>query len=681
MSYMQRLSITKGIFVIVSIFGATILSARIVTTYNDFEFGFSGIYRAESFLGKNVSLLNNNEPADRIFFARHTMDFTIDALAGKCLWAKYPAIQFNFSIRNKAVWGDANSIAQTTDSSTQFLEEVGREHRHYIPRHIFWMREGWLQLSLNQIFSIPAYYEHTFTIGAFPFQLGRGISLGDAYAVGAGLLGFYTDGAIDQYAFGAKFSGNLAGDKSLLYDFYSSILSNKTGNLSDTAAKIRGQEYGRLSHPQRGFGRMNYLFAGRLIWKVFDQKVLGSLTFEPYWVYNKDPEQKIEFVADASSTLGTLGLAGEYDSERFAVGFEGAVNLGHQKVRGWDRNQITAQNRNGSVVLLNSHVLINVDPLNSQYSSDLKAYMAPYATGPVVDASGQPVNNGKSAQDLINGNTRARASNGKFVGVASGLSDLTAHTPAALSPAQKDDLFNATNRYRDPYTNTYKGAMFVADSSVYFFDKELQCSLTTGMATGDDNPNDEVIDGDFTGFIGLQELYSGKRVRSVFLLGGAGKLKRPLSAPSSEDIVNPFARVVSGFTDLIFCGGSIKWEPTDFCKKFSLFPNLLFYWKENTVKQFDAQLKKQIDQCARNFLGTELNIFTYLCLHENLKLYFVASLFVPGSHYDDVRGKPLDAEQDKALNRLDRTGFTEDKIPNLGNDSAFTCNLGLEFKF
>ena len=53
---------------------------------------------------------------------------------------------------------------------------------------------------------------HSFTVGAFPFELGRGISLGAAYAIGPGPLGFYSDGMIDQFAFGFKFSGEIVPD-------------------------------------------------------------------------------------------------------------------------------------------------------------------------------------------------------------------------------------------------------------------------------------------------------------------------------------------------------------------------------------------------------------------------------------------------------------------------------------
>src|SRR5690606_5058198 len=152
-------------------------------------------------------------------------------------------------------------------------------------------------------------------------------------------FGFYADSAIDQYAFGARFSGELI-SKVLSYDFYTAILQNNSGSLNDTSRKILGQEYERLETPERGFGKINFLMAGRFNWTVFDNDWLGRMTLEPYALYNNDPEQRIEFRGDATSKLGTLGLAGEFYGKRFEAGFDYAVNLGEQRVKGWDRNII-----------------------------------------------------------------------------------------------------------------------------------------------------------------------------------------------------------------------------------------------------------------------------------------------------------------------------------------------------
>jgi hypothetical protein len=639
------------------------------------------MYRPETFLARNFNFLNSHNNLDQAILSRHTIDFRLDAMYDQIQKFKYPAAEFNLSIRNRSTWGNPASIASTSDAESQFLDSVGRPHRHFLPRHFFWMREGWLRFSLNQVAAVPFSYEQTFMLGAFPFQLGRGIALGDAYAVAPEYLGFYTEFIVDQYAFGAKFSGDLWDNHVLSYDLYSAILRNLSDGLSSTAAKIRGQEYGRVDRPARGFGRVNYLAAARLTWVMLDSPVLGSFVLEPYCLYNNDPEQKIEFLGDASSRLGTLGLAGEYESNCFAVGFDGAVNLGHQSVRGWDRNQITMQNRDANPVLVNSHAVIGVDPTADNAPANLTPYLVPHATT-VINPLGVIVPYGREAQRLINEVPDDSQFNGKMIGSVPGFTDaMPGIIPAPVDPSLKDVMFNLDNRFRDPYMNKYQGAMFVMDGAAFFCNKELAFAGTFGIATGDDNPNIEVIDGDFKGFIGLQEIYSGKRVRSAYVLGGAGKLRRPLSVPADTQAPSPFPSIVSGFTDLIFIGASTKWDPTGFRRKFSIMPNILAYWKENTVRKFDPCAQKELSQCARNFLGIEVNLFAHVFMIDSLKLFFVGSVFIPGGHYKDRRGIPLDREQAEVLNRFNRTGFDESRIPNLGTDVAYTLNLGMEFKF
>jgi len=222
----------------------------------------------------------------------------------------------------------------------------------------------------------------------------------------------------------------------------------------------------------------------------------------------------------------------------------------------------------------------------------------------------------------------------------------------------------------------------VCDGSYWVYKRDVQVSLAAGIATGDENPNEETKDGVYSGFIGLQEIYSGKRVRSAFVLGGAGKLRRPLSAPEDPtQLGSPFAQTVNGFTNLVFCGGSVKWKPGHFKHAFMFMPNILAYWQEKPSKKFDALTNTQLDHPANTFLGIETNIFVDFYPVQALRMYFVASIFFPGTHYRDVRGLPLNAEQSAILDQLDETGFSSDRLPNLGDDLAYTLNLGIEFKF
>jgi len=650
-------------------------------------YGFSGRFKpGDSVYAKNITLLNSKEQADRLFYMRHTLDLNLDAKYGKY----EPAAQMKLSMRNKAKWGTPH-IVPTTRTDTKVVDHVGLNHKHSIPRHLFWIKECWLELCINDMADISFHGKRqTFTIGAFPFQLGRGISLGNAYAVGPDYIGFYSDVLVDQYAFGAKLSGEIVKDR-LFYDIYGALLNNKCNSTGNTAEKIFAQAYGRINCPERGFGIVNVVIAGRLKIVAVDDPEQGTLTFEPYALYNIDKEQKVEFRSDAISNLGTLGLACEYESERFEFGFEGAFNLGHQHVLGWDRNVIELQNRNGCMCFINSHVYVGVDPCSDEAKDiNLSAYKAPQTSiskktnfaieNNEITVSKEINKVGKTAQDLIHDDPRTCKNNAKLIGKVDGFAD-TLCMPPATPAERKDELYNAKNRYRDPYKNKYKGFMFVVDGAICFMNKDVKIAATAGYASGDADPNFEQKDGDYKGFIPLQELYSGKRVKSTFYLGGAGKLRRPLDTLTTEEKPDRFAATVSGFTDIAFIGSGIKWEPHEWKKYFSLNPNIFAYWETWADKKFDALQNKFLSQNARRFLGVELNVFMEKELLKNIKFFLISSLFIPGSHYDDVRGKPINKNQQKLIDRLDRTAYTRDCIPNLGTDTAFSFNVGFDYKF
>jgi len=631
--------------VVTSLVSIALLQADIRSTYNDLEYIFSGVYKPETFFGVRVNWLNKENDFDKMYFSRHALDLMFNASYGVQTYNR-KVMEFLFQLRNKGVWGNPESIASTTFSDINLLGIKGT-HKHGFPRHIFWIRQLWLQFNLDVATGLPFKNLHTFTIGAFPFQLGRGIALGDAYAVGPEILGFWSDGAIDQYAFGAKFSGELV-PKTLSYDLYTAILQNNSSSISDTEKPVLAQDFGGITNPQRGFGKVNYLVAGRFNWNVFDNSWLGRLTVEPYGLYNNDPEQKIEFQADAMSKLGTVGLASEFFGSRFECGFDYAMNFGQQRVRGWDRNIVKENNRNGVVVLVNDNVTATYTNLNGQ---------AVVESAPYVPTS--------AAQKMINTTVREEAQNGKEIGQVSSLGYLV------NQPGTDIVLNNSRGRFGDPYTNKYGGWMFVTDAAYSFCEKDLQIAVAAGVTSGDDNPNFETKDGTYDGFIGLQEVYSGKRVRSVFLLGGAGRIKRLLSTPAVTDIQAPStkAQAISGFTNLVFCGTALKWKPKSWKKPFEINPNVLGLWQEHKIGN------------ARTFLGVETGLFINYSLLKDLKLFWVSSLFFPGSHYKDRMGTPVLTEEERAfLNSSNPTG-RQDRIAGLGANVAYTYNLGLIYTF
>ncbi|HEV2601526.1 MAG TPA: hypothetical protein VGT41_04455 [Candidatus Babeliales bacterium] len=618
---------------------------------SDVVFLLCGRFRPEAFWGKNINLLNSNVREDRSIFWRHTFDITTDVKYGQKTFGDDLVI-CHATIRNKGIWGNTESIARTTAAEVKPVNAVVGRHSHSIPRHVLWIRELWLECAMDALFNLGFLNCHTLTVGSFPFQLGRGISLGDAYLVGPENLGFYAESIIDQYAFGAKLSGELA-EECLSYDLYAGILNNRSASFAETGSKTQMQEFGRRFNPERGYGKINYVVAGRLQWNVLSKSRSDKLTIEPYALFNDDREQQVEFLGDAASKLGTVGLALEYIGKTWEAGFDTAVNIGYQKVRGWDRNVVNLENRGGVLVEVNSHVVAQ---------NGLKV---PFAKG--------------AAQTTIESSYQNETENGKTIGQTN-----QAFLVDALNNEPLDgttELINAKNRFRNPYNNKLQGWMAVADIGYWMCDRNIFWAIAGGVASGDTNPNSETIDGNYKGFIGLQEVYSGTRVRSAFLMSGAGKVKRPLSVPKSNQAPSAFAFEVSGFSNLVFGGTSLCWKPKHWDRKFNLNPNLLVYGQQFATKKFDAILGKDLYVDASNFLGVELNVFIDYNPIKDVKWFFVGSVFFPGQHYKDIKGKPLNSGQEAILSRAVRNGEAVDPLPNIGHNVAITLNAGLEYRF
>lgn len=625
---------------------------RMSGDFGDIVYDFSGIYKPEMFFGRNVKMLNRNNQFDKQLWWRHTFDLKTHFLYGNATYGM-PAAEFQFTLRNRGIWGNPEGSIKTASSETKLLDAVGQAHTHALPYYFFWMREAWLGINMSQALGMNINNSHQFKLGVFPFQLGRGIALGDAYATGPEYLGFYTETVVDQFAPGALLEGDII-LKKLHYDIYAAILQNKAGNFNDVALKIRGQEYGRLDTPQRGFGKINFIVAARLKWNAFDSARLGRLTFEPYALYNSNPEQKIEFVADASSKLGTFGLAGEYYGDRWEFGFDYAFNIGKQRVKGWDRNQVVGTNREGQAVLINSHVVDqSIIPNNIPF----------YDKNP---AQRTIRNENKSQQD--------ESLNGKTIGQVEKVGWLP--ITSATGPVS---LVNKADRYRNPYSNKYEGYMFVIDASCWLYKRDLQMSATAGYTSGDDNPNLDTKDQQYGGFIPLQEIYSGKRVQSSYLLG-SGKIGRPLSVPQGNSS-SKYAKTVSNFSNLVFWGTGVKWEPSNWKRKLSVRPNALMYWEDFKINKYDVTQRKELNEKASSYLGAELNLFIDYYFLKDIRMFCVSSLFIPGTHFTHIKGRPLDREQDAELDAFDVIGATGDRLPNISDNVAYTFNFGLEFKF
>lgn len=603
--------------------------------------------------GPTVSPLADTNGFDKVFFAKFTDDFKLTHRFKNpdCDWTR---ITCSAGIRLKGSFGDPEAGFKTGLATIKDLDVVMGFHRHPFNLHVPVVREIWMELLLNDLTGMTWSQKHTFTLGLFPFSLGRGIALGDAYAIVPDVIGYDPESSVEQYAPGFKLSGSFADDKKCDYDFYLALLQNKAGSFDIVNEKILGRLYGHRYNQGRGFGSVNFIVAGRLKNTLVDTEC-RKIYIEPYALFDNERSERVESLGDASSKMGTIGCAGECVLGDFEFGFDTAFNLGNQNVYGLDRNMITKELRNGIVYVVNSKVI--------DTASDKKALYTP------------------TNQNLV----------GKFIGESTPNSCLAQQWNGAEIP--RDDLHldpllkNATDRFRDPYVNIFNGAMFVFDWSYYFANPNLKLAGTFGYATGDDAPNldldavgDSNVDGTYSGFMSLQELYSGKRVRSAVLLSGKGSFPRLLSFPVNSRIGAGFASSTSRFNNLVFTGGALWLEREYGCTLWRINPNVLAFWQEHAAR---IAVVDNNDVFASRFLGTEANIYVDCFTTKGLNCFLVTGFFLPGSHYEAVAGKPLSYAERRYLDRRDMTGVADgvDWAPTLGHDPAYFINAGFEYKF
>ena len=508
--------------------------------------------------------------------------------------------------------------------------------------------------------------------GYVSFFTWSGIALGEAYATDNDFLGYFGANAIDQFAPAFKLSGEIIAPNALAYDVYCAITDNSAANFNEVNQQINGQRFGRLHKPQRGFGIFDYIIAGRLMWKPFDD--VGRRAYlEPYALYSHDGEQKIEFIGDARQNLVTVGLAGEFEYGKFEFGFDTAINRGRQRVYGWDRNVIKNENRDGHEVSAFSEVITEKPKVKQKAQ---RALVTKTNKATVVAGPRDQIHNGKRIP-------RLRDHDEKPV---------------------KEILYNDFNRFTNAYHNDLRGAMFVCDMA-YNFPCAIKLAAMAGIATGGDDPNKDLqshgesnMHDTFRGFIGEQEIYSGNRVRSIFVMSGQGKIPRYLSIPA-VDIIENEPTIVERFTNLILAGASFQAKPQLWSTTYSIQSNILAFWvdhrprlftlreggKEVIVKERDleAPFVKYRGRLDR-FLGIEINFIFEAEIIKDLTFVFNGAVFLPGGFIKGLKGeKGITKEQKEFLKNQasPNEGAKVTKVPHIGDDPGYYFTFAFQYDF
>jgi len=181
--FFRSLHIVLQFFVFASIFAGR--QANLLRyEKGDFLFDFKADQKTEVFYVKNGEYFSGS-PLDQWVYAQSTWDFTTHTRIGNSLTSK-------LTLRNKAKWGNTRSIFATTER-LKIVDFYISGHNHSFNRLLPWLRKAWLRVSVNDAFGVKSDGKHYLKFGVFPYEVGRGISLGSAYAITPGVLGFFSD--------------------------------------------------------------------------------------------------------------------------------------------------------------------------------------------------------------------------------------------------------------------------------------------------------------------------------------------------------------------------------------------------------------------------------------------------------------------------------------------------------
>lgn len=589
----------------------------------------------EAFFSHNMATLNQQNWADCSFYLRTTADYFFSMAYGKY---EDPRIMFYDAIRFRFKWGGATET-KNENSAVRVADVEQSVKGTPINKHVLWMREGWLKVKLGE-----SDLNNYFQLGLVPYQVGRGISLGSAYEA-QGFLGFVPGWSIDQYAPGVLLSFNPIKER-LIIDGYIALTENKQTGVDSNSERIRANQIDGA--PSRGLGRQSFITALRADVLVF-QKDKKKINIEPYIVIQHAPDQDLEFTNDINSDLGTAGLAVEGTYNRFSWGFDGAVNFGEFDIPAWDRNEIKIVKDSVSANLIEQYTKV--------YSDDPSLVTKPTAAAVT-----------KAISDLVKAAPKGTEFNGKKIG------EVPSSTGEDLI-----SIYNGFDRFRPEQRKILRGYFAVADCSYDVIPKDLVVSFGAGYASGeidkqkDTNKmsSDCLMNEKFTGFLPLQSVYQGKRLRHLVIFNlGVPRFasENPAADLMGKNVTGVIqSSTINEMTNIAFVGGRLDWKPSILKKyKFNFAFNLIPYWQPQVplyVATDTDSGKKELCP-ASHFLGTEITPELSAVFYNKLKFYTYFGVLIPGQLYKDMCGTPIGKE----------------KLPS-GSDIAYVGNVGLTYLF
>jgi len=701
--------------------GRKLAIGKFSLTTPDINVFMKGRIREEYFnLNKFTTL--RDDYFDDLDMCRHKFSFYFYAIQGLQRYGKASSEAY-MKLTNYSFWQKDGYYVHLTEEDIKISpDEPDKEvrlmddHTHTLMVPVVFMEDVWFKVNFGTFNTALKDNPIDLKVGYFEYQLGRGLTLGTYYDVGVRHLGWTGPGGATHFPHSPP--GILLRSKicsKLHLDLYYTLWTETNCHPKDPR-KMTHTPLLKDTRTERGVTNDQQSWTVKFDFD-HDDKRWGNFHVEPYFMWTRAPEQGIEFKADASSRLGTVGAMAEYKHKGWTFNVEGALQFGHQDVYAIDRNVIELERDRftGKTQEVYSHVYYNL-------VTGVSDKWGPY----YVDGKAPVTKN--LAKVVYSETNRKVEQNGKQIaGVKVPVPD---KIETAVEKYKEYDVYNSNllgfERFRKAFKIDYEGFMALVDLSYESEKWHLKPAVMAAYISGDDYPyNYPYQNRNYKGFVTLRDQnYFGREVESYAILEGR-ILPRPLNVAYFKAYAYNHDADAS---NLQMFGGGLTWWPFKRKEKLFFNFNVIGFWNTKSVYKWDKNGEPSLedgflvgDNTTRNVpnptaptdmskLMTErefhqlivkaalgkLNIEGWQATHKasshigtefnaKVQMHFLGSfewrlrglIFIPGSLYKDLKGQPNRNTRHVKI----KDGEYKKFYQGLGDSTVWGIHTSLTYRF
>ncbi len=545
---------------------------------------FSSKLTTSTYFGQDLDILNI-KPFTPYSLFQYIYDFGVQSLNTNLSKEVKQSFSFVANARIKGILGTRGSGLVPLQQTKKF--EI-------------WMKELFLQY-------MPTENKNNFLKGGFfPFKVGNGFVLGNAYDINIPISWQYLYEQINQFRPGILLQiGNQKNSISasayvgflIVQNILSTPTTSPTAELLSTAALFN------VNSPSLLGGSNNVVTSLQMNFGPFKPH---HVQISPYICLHVT-DQYVESPDDAISKLYTPGIALLYENNGLRINAEVARNFGHQYVKALDRNMI---------------ITLNGITKNTQlfYAPQSANPVAPLVTADFVSSSLEVPNE-----------TAAYYGNG---------TDFRYPVDRTTTYTFK----NSYDRFRKSYTNTYAG--FLLYFNAIWTKKQWRLAFAAAYASGANSPNESPItlfltrltpnirykdyDKTYKGFLGTNQFSEAGSINGLYF--GPGNYR---------------------YTNFAILGSTVAYTiPKENDMLISQVTWVSYFKPSAQILDITDQTGTTLNTPLSQYLGTEFNGSASYSLRSNFKISLLGGIFLPGKNYTELKEQITFAELEiaKAIN-------------------------------